>query len=487
MRLGKATIVHFAGQVLVSLAGFAATFAIAVLGGSSTLGRYAIAVSLGSFLLLVPVQAVGSGVRKRMSEGADPGAYLGVGVMVNGVLATGLCLGVLLTSYLLSVFGPIDSEITSLIVGYDTEIAALVLVTAAYRTVREAIEGDKQVGLSGLLQGGERVIRSMLQVGVLVAGYSVSALVLGHAVSVLVASVIGWVLLSPRVELPTREQIRSVFRYARYAWLGTLQTRIYGWLDTFVLSFFVTASLIGVYEAAWGIASLLGIVSTAIRRTLFPEVSELSVKAEFEQIETILEDGLVFSGIFVIPGLLGGAVIGQRVLRFYSPEFEQGAGILLILIAAYVADVYGSQFMNIINGVNRPDLAYRINAVFIVVSLLLNVTLIWAVGWYGAAIATACASLVRAALGYVGLKATIKSVPLPVGEIGREVLAAAAMATVLVPIEPFVPTDRVGTLFLVALGAVMYGVLLLALSSRVRQKGVGFAPQWLLDIPERGR
>jgi len=485
MRLGKATIVHFLGQTVVSLAGFAATFTIATLGGSATLGRYAIAVSLGSFLLIVPVQAVGSGVRKRMSEGIDPGAYLGVGVLVNGALAVTLCLGVLLTGWLLRAFDPIDAEITRILASYDTEIAGLVLVTAAYRTVREAIEGDKQVGRSGLLQGAERVLRTALQVAVLVVGYGVSALVVGHAVSVLVASAAGALMLSPRVSLPTREQVESVFSYARYAWLGTLQTRIYGWLDTFVLSFFVTASLVGVYEAAWGIASLLGIVSTAIRRTLFPEVSELSVREDFEQIETILEDGLVFSGIFVIPGLVGGAVIGQRVLRFYSPEFEQGAGILLILIAAYVSDVYGSQFVNVINGVDRPDLAYRINAAFIAVSLVLNVVLVWTVGWYGAAVATACSSLVRTLLAYASLERTIATVPLPVGEIGREVLAAVAMAVVLLPVAPLVPQGRPGTLLLVALGASVYVALLAGLSRRVRQKGVALAPAWLVDI--RGR
>ncbi|WP_135302726.1 lipid II flippase MurJ [Haloarcula amylovorans] len=479
MRLGKTTLVHFFGQVVVSVAGFAATFAIAVLGGSSTLGRYAIAVSLGSFLLIVPAQAIGSGVRKRMSEGHDPAAYLGVGAVVNGAVALALGIGVLLVGHLLRMFDPIDAEIIQILARYNVEIAALVVVTSAYRTVRSAIEGDKQVGESGLLQGGERVLRSLLQIGVLLVGYSVSALVVGHSLSVLVGSIAGVALISSSIEFPTRAEVRSVLDYARYAWLGTLRTRVYGWLDTFVLSFFVTASLVGIYEAAWGIATLLGIISTAIRRTLFPEVSELSQSDDFERIHRILEDGLVFSGVFVIPGLFGGAVIGQRVLRFYSPEFGQGAGILLVLICAYVADVYGSQFLNVLNGVDRPDLAYRINGVFIAVSIVLNVALVWRFGWYGAAVATACSSAVRTVMGYLALESTIKSVPLPIGEIGRELLAAAVMASLLLPVAPLIPAGRAGTLVLVVFGAAIYFVALLVLSRRVREKGVTVMPAWL--------
>jgi O-antigen/teichoic acid export membrane protein len=254
---------------------------------------------------------------------------------------------------------------------------------------------------------------------------------------------------------------------------------VYGWLDTFVLSFFVTASFVGIYEAAWGIASLLGIVSIAIRRSLFPEVSELSTKDNFAQIKHILEDALLFSGIFVIPGLFGAAVIGQRILKFYRPEFGQGAGILLILIGAYAADVYGSQFVNVVNGIDRPDLAYKINAAFIAVSLALNILLVWSFGWYGAAVATATSSVVRTILGYFALQSTIGTVPVPVGEIGREVLAATTMYGILLPIAPMIPAGRVGTLGLVGFGAIVYLGALLLLSKRVRQKVLFIAPAFL--------
>ncbi|WP_226021385.1 lipopolysaccharide biosynthesis protein [Halomicrobium salinisoli] len=470
MRLSKTALVHFAGQVVISVAGFGATFAIARLEGESVLGLYSVAVALGFYLLVIPTQAIGNAVKKRMSEGDDRQAYFGVGLLVNGGLGIAVAVGVALLGVAIDAVAlPGDVTIVRVIDAYSLEIAALVLSTSAFWTVRSALDGTKRVGTSGLLQAGERVLRTGLQVGLLVAGFGVLGLIGGHAAALAVAAAAGLAIVGTG-RVPTRTHVRSVLSYARYAWLGTLRSRIYGWFDTFVLAFFVSSGLIGIYEAAWGLASLLAVVSTSVRATLFPEVSELSVDDEYERIRSILHDGLVFSGVFVIPGLVGAAIVGRRVLEFYRPSFGQGAGILVILIAAYGADVYGQQFLNVVNATDNPSLAYRVNKWFIAVSVVLTVSLAWVFGWYGAAAATASASVIRTVFSYHVLRETVGSVPLPVGEIGREVLAAGIMAAVLVPLQRAVPGGNPWTLALVGAGAAVYGVSLYALSTTVRGK-----------------
>lgn len=476
VRLSKTTLVHVGAQVIISLAGFAATFAIAALEGSAALGQYAIAVSLGGFLLVVPMQATAEAVKKRISEGTDQRAFFGVGLLANGVLAVALAGGVLAVGVGLRTVDVPSAEIVTVVSTYDAEIAALVVASAAFRTVRGGLEGTKRVGTSGLLQALDRVLRTGGQVAAILAGYGVAVLVAGHAVAMVAASLVGFWIVGVGAARPTREHARSVYAYAKYAWLGTLRTRVFGWFDTFVLSFFVGASLVGIYEAAWGIAALLGIVSLAIRRTLFPEVSDLSTREDFGRIRSILEDGLAFSGVFAIPGLAGAAVVGQRVLRFYRPEFGRGAGILLLLVTAYLAESYGSQFVSVLNAVDRPSLAYRVNFAFVVVSVVLTVSLTWIFGWYGAATATASASLFRTALGYRVLASEIGSVPLPLGEVGRQVLASAVMAAVVLPLDPALPRGRVWTLAVVGVGAVVYVAVLVAVSGRVRGKTRALLP-----------
>jgi len=477
MRLGKTTLIHFGSNVVVSATGFVATFAIAYLLGPAGLGEYAVATALGFFWLAIPAGAVGTAIRKRVSEGEEPAAYLTTGLTINIAVGAVLAAAVYVAGWTLPILlDPTSNEFLQVITAHKVPIAVLVFGTYSYRTATAGLQGQKRVGTSGILKATERIGRTLAQVAVLAVGYGVTALILGHALTLVLAGILGFLVIGVRPRVPTRDHVESIAGYARYAWMGALRSQTFSWMDTIVLSLFVGASLIGIYEAAWGIASLLAAISGSIQRTLFPEVSDLSTDAAYDQVKHYLDEGLVFAGIFVIPGLFGAATIGERVLSFYSPEFSQGAGILVLLVFAYGFEVYGSQFIGVINAIDHPDVAYRVNGWFIVTNLALNVVLVWAVGWYGAAVATALSSILRLGLGYRALSSLIGRPSVPFREIGEEIAASLAMAAVVLWARPLAFDTRLGTLQLVGLGALIYVVVLLAISGRVREKTRSLLP-----------
>jgi O-antigen/teichoic acid export membrane protein len=177
---------------------------------------------------------------------------------------------------------------------------------------------------------------------------------------------------------------------------------------------------------------LLATVSASVRTSLFPEISDLAEDGDFERIRSVLGDGIVFSGVFIIPGLFGVVAIGERILRVYRPSFGKGADILLILVLAYVADVYGTQFVSALNAIDRPDVTYRINLLFVGLNLVLNIVLIWQYGWYGAAVATAVSATVRAVLAYWSIRRSLGRPDIPFIHLGWEVVAALGMFVVVV-------------------------------------------------------
>jgi O-antigen/teichoic acid export membrane protein len=179
----------------------------------------------------------------------------------------------------------------------------------------------------------------------------------------------------------------------------------------------------------------------------------------------------------MFPGLLGALVLGDRILQFYRPEFSQGTGILLILIAAYLVDVFAAQFTNVINGIDRPDVAFRVNIIFITMNATLNIILVWQYGWYGAAVATATSSALRAIAGYMMLERILGDLSIPLGEHARQVVAAVVMAAVVYLLIPYAPTGRPGTVLLVAVGAVIYGGVLFGIAPRVRKKALALKSQ----------
>lgn len=476
MRLGKTAVSHFISQVVVTLAGFAATWLIAYILGADGLGTYAVIISLGFFWLVIPGNAVSTGMKKRISEREAPGEFLGAGIVLNLVACAALSLLVLAAGELLGGIVSRDREFMRVLINYDIEITVLLMATFAYQTANASLQGQKRVATSGWLKALERVVRTGFQVGALVVGFGVVGISLGHAGSLAAVAVVAFGLSKLRPGIPSLAEVRSLAKYAKYAWMGALQGRVFGWMDTIFLSFFVGVALIGIYEAAWGIASMLAIASSSISQTLFPEVSELSTEDGYNQIRHYLDEALAFSGVLVIPGLLGAVVIGDRVLRFYRPEFDQGTTVLIVLIAAYLADTFAAQFTNVINGVDRPDAAFRVNIVFVVCNIILNMVLIWRIGWTGAAVATAVSSAIRALVGYRVLGAIVGPVSIPVRTIGTQVVAAVCMATVVQPVSTMVPRGRPGTLLLAGFGGVVYTVVLIAVSRRVRSKALSLVP-----------
>ena len=476
MRLGKTAALHFGSRVVITLSGFAATFLIALFLGPSGLGQYSVALSLGFFWLVIPANGVAKSMKKRMSEGEDPAGFLGGGLALNAVVAAVGGVAILTAGDVLGGIVSRNREIMRVLITYDTEIAALFVGAVVYRSTIASLEGQKRVAFGGGLEASERVIRTAFQVVVLYLGLRVAGITLGHAGSLVVVAVAALAISDVRPRVPSVEQLRSLLEYAKFAWMGALRGRVFGWLDTLVLSFFVGASLIGIYEAAWGIASMLAMASASISRTLFPEVSDISGSEQFDQIRHYLDEALAFSGVFVIPGLFGALVLGERILRFYRPEFAQGTGILLILITAYLADVYASQLMNVVNAIDRPDVAFRVNVVFVAVNAVLNVVLVWRYGWYGAAVATAVSTGLRTVGGYVVLRTLIGSISVPTGEMAKQLAASVVMAVGVWPLTGRVPAGRPGTLVLVGFGAAIYGTVWLALSTRARTKVTGLLP-----------
>lgn len=462
MRLGRTAFVHFVSQVVVSASGFAATFAIARLGGADVLGIYAVAVAL-TFWLNIPATAVGDALTKRLSEASDTEGVVTTALLVNGAGAAILAAGLLVARPL------VESYVGAPVGGL---IAAMVASNVALVSVLAVLNGEKRVAVSGGIKAFERTVRAGIHIGAVLVGLGVAALVAGHVVATLLAVALGAVASTVSVSRPSPERGRSLLSYARYAWLGKLKTRAFGWMDTIVLAVFVSPTLIGIYEVSWNLASVFALVAVSVQSTLFPEFSELSTGESdgYERIHHYLNEGLVFAGVFIIPGLFGAAVLGERVLRIYSPEFTQGVHILVLLVVARLLAAYGDQFINVVNAVDRPDIAFRINVAFVVLNLVLNVVLVSTFGWIGAAVATLVSAGVAAGLSYLALRAVAGPPDIPVREFGVQILASGMMAAAVLALQEFVPRSQYVTVGLVFVGVGVYTACLLGLSSRVREK-----------------
>jgi O-antigen/teichoic acid export membrane protein len=289
--------------------------------------------------------------------------------------------------------------------------------------------------------------------------------------------VAGIAIFDIRPRFPSREQFWSLLEYARYSWLGGISSQAFNWMDIVVLGFFVSSSLVGIYEISWTIASTLGIISKAVKDSLFPSMSRLDAKDRRDEVRNLLNEGLVFAGFFAIPGLIGSLVVGTRVLEIFGPEFGQGSIILLILITARLSNAFSAQFQNTLNAVDRPDLGFRSNAAFVVANLALNLSLVPIFGWYGAAIATSLSSLLVLLLSYYYVSSILSEMVLPLTEMGKQLVASLVMITPVYMLTQVVSASAVTTVGIVFVGAAVYILAIVRLSTRIRSNLLSLLPE----------
>ena len=147
---------------------------------------------------------------------------------------------------------------------------------------------------------------------------------------------------------------------------------------------------------------------------------------------------------------------------------------LAVLIVANLLMSYQNQLLNTLNAIDRPERSFRVNALFVVSNVSLNVVLIYLYGWLGAAVATALSVSVSLVAAHRSLGAIV-DFAIPYREIGRQWLAALAMGAVVLAGRRVETTYRLlehnlATVFvLVGLGAGVYFLALLAISPRFRE------------------
>lgn len=180
-----------------------------------------------------------------------------------------------------------------------------------------------------------------------------------------------------------------------------------------------------------------------------------------------------YSGLFLIPGIVGAALLGDRLMLIYGPGFEAGTHILVILLFGLLIYTYAKQLLSMLDAIDRPDLAFRANGIFVISNLILNIVFVYSIGWTGAAIATALSTLtvLLCSLYYSRIFVSLR---LPYNEISRQWVAAIVMGITVGVLRMIGEQHSVSdfnllfVLLLVTFGAIIYFSILLMISSDFR-------------------
>jgi len=464
MRIGQTSLVFFVSKVVGSIVGFVATIYFARYLGASVLGRYSLVLAVVAWVGILGTGGITGAVGKRLSEGEQRAEYFTAGLL--SIAGTFLVVATLVYAF----GGQLNAYLGEPLVHF---VVLLLLVRLLDSLVKNTLQGFDLVHVMGMLIPVRMLIRSLSQVGLVFLTFGLVGLLIGNAVGFLSVSVIGLWYVAPSIARPSKHHFESLFSYAKFSWLGGVENRVFGWADIAVLGLFVSPDLIGVYSVCWTISTFFLSFSDAVSNAIFPQISNLSATEGDQAAAPIFTDALRYAGLILLPGMVGGLLLSRRILRIYGQEFQVGGTVLVTLLLAVLLRSYYRQMITAFNGLDRVDVTFRINAVFITSNVVLNVGLVYWFGWLGAAAATALSTGFAMILAYYYLTRLI-SFDVPYVDISKQLLAATIMGGYVFGLLQLERTyallqhNFALVLLLVASGAGLYFVSLFGLSPSFR-------------------
>jgi O-antigen/teichoic acid export membrane protein len=457
MSVEKKMAVNILTKFLSSGSRFLTVSYIAIFLGPSVLGAFALyrtVVSFGIFPLDMGLQDTAV---KRISESDSKkrDRFCATVCLISIVLF----LSALPVLYLLR--GPI-----AVFIGNDIFLFIVLSIygQAGVGITNSVLKGENRIEAVSYLNLVRKVITSALQLGLAMIGMGLTGLVIGEVVGFGLSIMIGGAISATGFRRPNKQHFRDVIEFSKYSWITPLNRRIRANMDTFILRLFVGPAMVGVYELVWRLTGVFSHVSQALEMTLFPEISGRN--SDDGNVKELIGKGIGYGVLSIVPGVVGGLVVGRELLTFFGPTYRAGYLTLVALLVARllmgVFDVFSSYY----RGVDRPEIMFRGTLLFAIINVALNLVLVSIYGIVGAAVATGIAFAISAAYFWSRIDENIQ---LPLDLIVKSVISASMMGLTVSLLSIFVGGQvYVGTS--IAIGGLVYFGLLYATDARIRER-----------------
>ncbi|ELZ98018.1 putative transport protein [Haloferax mucosum ATCC BAA-1512] len=451
MDLGASTIRLFLAKIGKAVLMFAGITYFARELGSAQLGTFFLFFAAQGLLSIPADMGMRGALEKRLSEGENHGEKLGSALAFKLVLLGLVSVGIVLSR------GWLDSYIGA-------DLALLLVVAVILRELSmlyiQAVRGELRVAETAPIEFGRRFVWVAVGSILVSQGFGVHGIVYGLISGSVVALVWAYAKCGIEPARPSFEQVKSLISFSKYDIVTSVGGRIYQWMDTAIIGFFLAQQFVGAYEVAWQVTLLVLMLSKSISLTIFPQISRWSTTSSDDQIGATISTALAFSVFTAIPALVGAMIYSTEILAYvFGPEYVIASLVLVILmfekLVQSVNDIVGIS----VRAINRPDLAAKATVISVGLNLLLSPILIVSVGFVGAAIATGVSWLVNTVL-HTRYLARFVSFEFPTRLFGWYLFGSLVMGAVLLAVKAAFPVTSLWILVVqITVGALLYGVV----------------------------
>lgn len=436
-RLGASSIagqtaVILASRVIGAVSTGVLTVILARLLGLDGYGNYALALTIAMSAALVASLGLDSATARYVADGYNSRRT------IAGVILRGLRLRTLLAGTVFGLLIVLANPISSLfgepgLAGAVRAAAVALFFSAGFQWVTGVYEGVRRGGMLALMSIVKAVVEFAVVLTVLLLGFGVVGALVGNAVSYAVAVGVGLFMMRPYLARdPSRPALDvstgTILRYGNHIWLAGVAWILFDRVDQILLGIFLGTDAVGLYDAPWRIATLLGLLGLSIASAVTPRVASGDPEEAGRLLTKALRVTIVF---YVVLGCITAVAAGDVIVGLLGPEFARSVDVLRALLPYLALMGLAPVLSRALDFIGVAAARKWIALATFLVNLVLDLILIPTIGLLGPAIATDVAILTFVA-GHYALctrRLSLDSRALT-GTVVRSCIAAGAGATV---------------------------------------------------------
>ncbi len=186
------------------------------------------------------------------------------------------------------------------------------------------------------------------------------------------------------------EMNKRLMAFALPSFATSVGSRIIGYIDTLLLTYFRTLSEVGVYNVVLPSSLVLLFLGRSIGSIALPLSSDLWAQEEKQKLIAGLTLIQRYSFLLMIPVIVILLFFSEYMITlFFGTEYASGARAFQILLIGVLFFVAAMGNNAILSGIGRPKSVTKIIFAAAALNLLMNLLLIPSYGMEGAALATA--------------------------------------------------------------------------------------------------
>lgn len=293
-----------------------------------------------------------------------------------------------------------------------------------------------------------------------VLGYGVKGAIFALIIARLISSVLHLIFIIRHTGRPAFGWpiLREMLGYSIPLMPNSLAQWFVNYGDRLIITAFLGLASVGIYSAAYSLASLLGMIFSPVGFVMFPLLSRLWDRGEKTEVNRYFTYITRYYLMFSLPACVGLALVSQQIIALVATEAFLTDRLLVFWIALGIvlSDLYQIN-VYVFHLVRKTRYITVMLFAGALLNLGLNIVLVPVMGISGSAFATAATFALICVFSIIyGQREMGYHMNWP--DIGKGAMAAAIMGGVLL----LLPVDSLLMVVVVALlGAVIYGTLLI--------------------------